>query len=241
VSAPDGTRQRTARSAVVSGAGGGFGEAVAGALADDGWVVYGIVRQDSAASRNAAVRYLEWDISRPCPGPVAEVLAGAYLDVVVNNAAVGSKQNSLGDLDPEDLAASLNNNVGGAVRVTQACLAGLLAAGNGLRRPLVVNVSSRLGSAALQAAGEFAGFGTSYSYRLSKAALNMLTLSLHEEFGDRLDVWSVHPGILKTGMGRSGAAKDPAVAAAELLREINAVTPAGPRFVELGSGVPLPW
>ena len=238
---PDGGSQRRPRCAVISGAGRGFGAALAGALADDGWMVYGIVRPDSAPARNAAVRYLDWDISRPCPGPVAEVLTGADLDVVVNNAAVGSRQNSLGDVDPGDLAASLNNNVGGAVRVTQACLAGLFGPDNGPRRPLVINVSSRLGSAALQAAGEFAGFGTSYSYRLSKAALNMLTLSLHEEFGDRLDVWSVHPGILKTGMGRSGAAKDPAVAAAELLHEINAGTPAGPRFVELGSGVPLPW
>ncbi len=236
---PDGGRQP--RCAVISGAGRGFGAALAGVLADAGWVVYGIVRQDPAAGGNAAVRYLEWDISRPCPGPVARVLAAAGIDVVVNNAAVGSRQNSLGDVDPGDLAASLDNNVGGAVRVTQACLAGLLGPDKGPRRPLVINVSSRLGSAALQAAGTFAGFGTSYSYRLSKAALNMLTLSLHEEFGDRLDVWSVHPGILKTGMGRGGAAKDPAVAAAELLDEINAGASAGPRFVELGSAVPLPW
>lgn len=114
---------------------------------------------------------------------------------------------------------------------------------------MVINISSRIGSAALQTSGRFAGFGTSYSYRLSKAALNMLTFSLHEEFGGQLDVWSVHPGILKTGMGRAGADKDPAAAARELLSEMTGQMSSGPslpsgrspRFLELGSRSDLPW
>jgi len=83
--------------------------------------------------------------------------------------------------------------------------------------------------------------GTSYGYRLGKAALNMLTLSLHEEFGAELDVWSVHPGALATGMGRSGASKEPATAASELLRELSEPGGSSPRFFELGSSAPLPW
>lgn len=159
----------------------------------------------------------------------------------VNNAAVGSTQKALAAVDADSLAQLLDNNVAGAVRVTQASLAGLLRRGAGNRRPLIVNVSSRLGSATLQANGEFAGFGTSYGYRLSKAALNMLTLGLHEEFGADVDVWSVHPGALATGMGRSGASKEPATAARELLRELSEPRGISPRFFELGSSVPLPW
>lgn len=136
---------------------------------------------------------------------MAAALARARIDVVVNNAAVGSSQNSLFDVDPDAVTAALNHNV--------------------------------------------AGFGTSYSYRLSKAALNMLTLSLHEEFGGQLDVWSVHPGIVKTDMGRTGAAKDPVAAARELLSEMtsqssggpSARSGQGPRFLDLGSRRDLPW
>ncbi|WP_454698139.1 SDR family NAD(P)-dependent oxidoreductase [Arthrobacter humicola] len=229
--------------AVISGAGRGFGAALAAVLAAEGWTVYGIVRPGSAAKTgtDGRVRFLEWDIAQPCPDGVAGVLAGASIDVVVNNAAVGSNQRTLAAVDPDSLAHLLDNNVAGAVRVTRASLAGLLRPGAGGRRPVVVNVSSRLGSAALQANGEFAGFGTSSGYRLSKAALNMLTLSLHEEFGADLDVWSVHPGALATGMGRSGASKEPATAASELLRELSEPGGTGPRFFELGSSAPLPW
>ncbi|HSL35352.1 MAG TPA: SDR family NAD(P)-dependent oxidoreductase [Arthrobacter sp.] len=245
---PDRALPVAVRTAVISGAARGFGAALSNTLLADGWTVYGIVRPGSPLL-GAAARRLEWDISRPCPREVSAALAGARIDVVVNNAAVGSSQSSLPDVDPDALTAALNNNVAGAVRVTQACLRGLLAAGERPHRPLVINMSSRIGSASFQASGRFAGFGTSYSYRLSKAALNMLTLSLHEEFGGQLDVWSVHPGILKTGMGREGADKDPAAAARELLGEIasqmssgpSAVSGTSPRFLDLGSRRDLPW
>lgn len=229
--------------AVISGAGRGFGAALTAVLAAEEWTVYGIVRPGYAAKAgtDGRVRFLEWDIAHSCPEEVSQALAEASIDVVVNNAAVGSSQKTLAAVDPESLAQLLDNNVAGAVRVTQASLAGLLRPSAGGRRPLVVNVSSRLGSAALQANGEFAGFGTSYGYRLGKAALNMLTLSLHEEFGAELDVWSVHPGALATGMGRSGASKEPATAASELLRELSEPGGSSPRFFELGSSAPLPW
>jgi len=244
-----GSRQAAVRTAVISGAARGFGAALCSTLLADGWTVYGIVRPGSPVLDGAAACRLEWDISLPCPPEVAAALARARIDVVVNNAAVGSSQNSLFDVDPDAVTAALNNNVAGAVRVTRACLGGLLASGERPHRPLVINMSSRLGSAALQASGRFAGFGTSYSYRLSKAALNMLTLSLHEEFGGQLDVWSVHPGILKTDMGRTGAAKDPVAAARELLSEMtiqssggpSARSGQGPRFLDLGSRRDLPW
>lgn len=226
--------------AVISGAGRGFGAALAAVLADEGWTVYGIVRPGTGTGHRS-VRFLEWDIAHPCPEEVAEVLAGATIDVVVNNAAIGSSQKTLREVDANVLVQLLDNNIVGAVRVTRACLPGLHRAGEPGRRPVVVNVSSRLGSATLQAAGEFAGFGTSYGYRLSKAALNMLTLSLHEEFGAELDAWSVHPGALTTGMGRPGASKEPATAARELLRELTGGRGCSPRYFELGSSAPLPW
>ena len=64
----------------------------------------------------AAARRLEWDISKRCPSGVTAALAGARIDVVVNNAAVGSSQNWLPEVDPDALTAALDNNVAGAVQ-----------------------------------------------------------------------------------------------------------------------------
>lgn len=107
---PDRALRVAVRTAVISGAARGFGAALCSTLLADGWTVYGIVRPGSPLF-GAAARRLEWDISRPCPREESAALAGARIDVVVNNAAVGSRQSSLPDVDPDALTAALNNKL----------------------------------------------------------------------------------------------------------------------------------
>jgi NAD(P)-dependent dehydrogenase (short-subunit alcohol dehydrogenase family) len=83
------------------------------------------------------------------------------------------------------------------LRLAQTLLPTLLAA----PAPVIVNVSSRLGSLAALAAGDFADRKTSYAYRVSKAAQNMLTVALAQELAGRVRCWAVHPGSLATAMG----------------------------------------
>jgi NAD(P)-dependent dehydrogenase (short-subunit alcohol dehydrogenase family) len=83
------------------------------------------------------------------------------------------------------------------LRLAQTQLPTLLAA----PAPVIVNVSSRLGSLAALAAGDFADRKTSYAYRVSKAAQNMLTVALAQELAGRVRCWAVHPGSLATAMG----------------------------------------
>jgi NAD(P)-dependent dehydrogenase (short-subunit alcohol dehydrogenase family) len=101
-------------------------------------------------------------------------------------------------------------------------------------------VSSRLGSVHDQASGRYRGFGTSYAYKISKAAQNMATVSLAHELGPKIRVWAIHPGRLATGMGRSDAAEDPRVAAARLLAVAKSGNEASPRYLDLAGGE-LAW
>jgi NAD(P)-dependent dehydrogenase (short-subunit alcohol dehydrogenase family) len=102
--------------------------------------------------------------------------------------------------------------------------------------PLVINVSSRLGSIHDQAAGRYRDFTTSYAYRISKAAQNMATVCLATELAPRVRVWGIHPGSLRTGMGRAGAGGDPMGAAHRLLELATANDVASPRLLDLEGG-----
>ena len=92
----------------------------------------------------------------------------------MNNAVAGVPQHRLADTDVAAFDAALAVNVVAPLPLCQGLMPALLAA----PEPLVVNVSSRLGWLQLQAGGQFGGLRTSYAYRVSKAALNMLFLTL---------------------------------------------------------------
>ena len=67
--------------------------------------------------------------------------------------------------------------------------------------PRIINVSSRLGSLH-KMANRVSARHFSYSYRIAKAAQNMLTLCLQQEFENKgISVTAIHPGKLKTDIG----------------------------------------
>ncbi|MET3176123.1 UNVERIFIED_ORG: NAD(P)-dependent dehydrogenase (short-subunit alcohol dehydrogenase family) [Arthrobacter sp. UYCu721] len=127
-------------------------------------------------------------------------------------------------------------NAAGPLRLVQFLLPNLLAAPD----PIVVNVTSRLGSLSAQASGAFADLATSYAYKISKAAQNMLTIALAQDLQGRVRCWAVHPGKLATDMGQAVASKDPRAAAAQLRELVDSGDPTSPRFCSLGEQ-DLPW
>lgn len=121
-------------------------------------------------------------------------------------------------------------NVGGPLRLVQALLPNMLTASN----PLIINVTSRLGSVSAHARGDFSELSTSYAYKISKAALNMLTISLAQDLQDQIRVWAVHPGKLATVMGQADASKEPSLAAQQLRELVDSGDSTSPRFCSLG-------
>ncbi|GAA1712168.1 SDR family oxidoreductase [Isoptericola hypogeus] len=220
---------------LVTGASRGFGAACVEVFAAAGWDV---VASSRAPAPGGAPRVdqVVWDVTDDDAGPLHSALGERPLDLLINNAGAGTPGTPLEDVDVATLLSVCDVNVGGVIRATRAALPSLRLS----PAPLVLNISSRLGSIHDQAAGRYRDFGTSYAYRISKAAQNMATTCLAHELAPQVRVWAVHPGRLATGMGRSGAAGDPIDAATKLLELAGSTETHSPRFLELAHGE-LEW
>lgn len=216
---------------LVTGANRGFGAACVEEFAEAGWEVIAASRspQPEGTSR---IRRVQWDVTDDDTSALDEALGSDPLSLLINNAGTGTPGTPLAQIDVATLLDVVNVNVGGVIRATRAASPNLLLA----EAPLVVNVSSRLGSIHDQAAGRYRDFNTSYAYRISKAAQNMATVCLANELSPAIRFWGVHPGRLATGMGRADSAEDPRRAAKRLHALADSSSSDGPRFVDLGGG-----
>lgn len=121
------------------------------------------------------------------------------LDILVNNAGIFD----FGDAAPgkasvEAVRRVMDVNFIGALAVTQAMLPLLRAAPNAS----IVNLSSSMGSLTENADPDAPYYSQRFiGYNASKAALNMLTIQLHEELkSEGIRVNSVSPGFVKTDL-----------------------------------------
>ncbi|OWY42049.1 hypothetical protein AA0114_g5135 [Alternaria tenuissima] len=125
---------------------------------------------------------------------VERSLGDQGLDILINNAGVPSHTEG-GIENMTDLTEVLNINVFGVHNVTRAFLP-ILKKGQ-LKK--IVNISSSLGSMALSTMFKFQ---PTPAYKVSKAALNMLTVQWAESLEkDGFTVLAICPGWVKTDMG----------------------------------------
>lgn len=180
--------------AVVTGAGGGIGEAYARALHREGASVV-IADIDEAGGKQVATDlgeralFVRTDVSDPAS---TDAMAAAALDEfgridhLVNNAAIYKTMEFAGltNVDLGYLDTFLSVNLLGALRCTRSCLEALAADGGGS----IVNQSS---TAAWMGMGGF--------YGLAKAGINSLTVNLAHELGGRnIRVNAIAPGPTDT-------------------------------------------
>jgi NAD(P)-dependent dehydrogenase (short-subunit alcohol dehydrogenase family) len=136
------------------------------------------------------------------------------IDLLINNAGVGSKSLPLGQINRDELRRVFDVNALAPLAVTQAFLPYLRLG----TRPVLVNVSSILGSIASQD-GDRAW--ASYAYNASKAALNMISRMLSFELRPiGIAVLNIHPGWVATDLGGAEAPLAPADSAAGIARVI---------------------
>jgi 3-oxoacyl-[acyl-carrier protein] reductase len=187
--------------AVVTGAGGGIGEAYAKGLAAAGARVV-VAEIDRAAGERVAGEIvsgggeaiaLAVDVGSPeSTRAMAEQAAVRFggIDFLVNNAAIfgGMKPAPFVDVDWDYYTRFMNVNVNGAWLCARACVPSMKARGGGA----IVNQSS---TAAWMAAG---------FYGLAKLSLNGLTQGLARELGPHnIRVNAIAPGPTDTGALRS--------------------------------------
>ncbi|XP_073514423.1 C-signal-like [Phyllobates terribilis] len=142
---------------------------------------------------------------------VEKYLNGSGLNLLINNAGVMSNEN-LDKVDADEMIDTFKTNVVGPLQVSQAFYPLLKkSAEENAEKPLgcmkaaVVNVSSLLGSIE-RTPLIFQPEKQVISYRVSKAALNMLTRVQAESYRkDGILCTALHPGWVKTEMGTERA------------------------------------
>ncbi|MBR9763062.1 MAG: SDR family NAD(P)-dependent oxidoreductase [Rhodobacteraceae bacterium] len=198
------------------------GNAAAATLADEGFSAESLhLDLDDAASIAAAAAAIKSRFGR--------------LDILVNNAGIFD----FGDAAPgkaslDAVRRVMEVNFIGALAVTQAMLPLLRAA----PEARIVNLSSSLGSLTENADPGAPYYTQRYiGYNASKAALNMLTIQLHEELkSEGIKVNSVSPGFVRTDL--TGHGEMTAEEGARLPFEYALKTDVSGRFVEPNGSTP---
>jgi NAD(P)-dependent dehydrogenase (short-subunit alcohol dehydrogenase family) len=229
--------------ALVSGSNRGIGREIARQLAELGHHVIVTARDPAAAERVAqeianggrlSSQAEQLDVTDPqSVGRLGERVQSqpGRLDALVNNAGtMGAMATNAADAPLDDAHLTMETNLFGAWRLTQAVLP-LLRRSDGGR---IVNVSS--------GAGQLSDMSGGYpGYRVSKTALNALTRILsNEAAGSRILVNSMCPGWVRTDMGGSAAPRSVEEGAdtAVWLATLPAGGPSGGFF---RNREPIPW
>jgi len=220
--------------AVVAGATGGIGAALAAALEARGASVLRLGRRTAPPL----------DLREEASIAAAAGAAGDGLDLVLD--ATGflhddrfRPEKALRELDPEHLAQAFAVNATGPALLMKHFLPRLARD----RRAVFATLSARVGSIGDNRLGGW------YAYRASKAALNQLVRTAAVELARRhrqAICVALHPGTVDTGLSQPFAkggleVQDAATAAARLLAVAEALTPeqSGGFFDHMGAPVPF--
>jgi NAD(P)-dependent dehydrogenase (short-subunit alcohol dehydrogenase family) len=234
---------------LITGANKGLGFEAARQLIAAGHTVYVGSRDPERGQRaveqlgSANARPIVIDVTDDASVAAASkaVEADGGLDVLINNAGIEARTAGNGVIGAADVTAEMmrhlfETNVFGLVRVTHAFLPLL-------RRsvaPVIVNVSSGLGSLAGMADPDALGYGyPGVEYPTSKAAVNMITVQFAKAFpGMRVN--AVDPGYTATDLnGRTGT--QTVERGAEVIVRMARLGPDGPTGGFFATYGPVPW
>ena len=155
------------------------------------------------------------------------------IDILLNNAGIyGSDKNKFGCVDVQSWHETFQVNTIAPLKMVEA-FAEQLQMG---KRKLVACMSSKMGSMADN------GYGNSYIYRSSKAALNAVVKSLSIDLRE-LGIISValHPGWVKTDMGGPDAEISTQECVEQIFDNLSALTlDDSGRFIDI-DGSDIPW
>jgi NAD(P)-dependent dehydrogenase (short-subunit alcohol dehydrogenase family) len=209
---------------IVTGANRGIGLELVRQLAKRGDTVEAGARQPAEATElgeiarasGGRVHVHPCDVTSDASVKAFAAAVSGAVDVLVNNAGVMGKMQSLEALDLSDTLKTFDANTLGPIRVTRAFLPHL----QGTKTRRIVHITSGMGSIADNTSGG------AYGYRMSKAALNMANKSMSIDLAPKGFVCVVmNPGWVKTDMGGSGAPTPVEESAAKMIAIIDGLSP----------------
>ena len=177
------------RTALITGATAGFGEAAARLFVQDGWQVIGTGRRSErlealAAELGTGFRPVTLDMRDLAAVEAFAAEAGA-VDLLLNNAGLASPLAPLQDADWGPLEQVIETNITGLVALTRGLLPGLIE-----RKGAVINLSSVAASYPYRGGAVYGG---------SKAFVREFSLCLRADLhGTGVRVTSIEPGMCET-------------------------------------------
>jgi NAD(P)-dependent dehydrogenase (short-subunit alcohol dehydrogenase family) len=231
---------------LITGANKGLGYETARQLIAAGHTVYIGCRdleRGKAAAQRLGARLVQLDVTDDESVTAAAQLIDneGGIDVLVNNAGIEGRgeNNSIIGADAvtgDMLREIFDTNVFGIVRVTHAFLPQLLASS----APVVVNVSSGLGSLSMASSPESpTHFYPGVAYPASKAAVNMVTVQFAKQF-PAMRINAVEPGYTDTDLN-GGTGVQTVEEGATIIVAMAQTTPEGPTGGFVSAHGPIPW
>ena len=155
------------------------------------------------------------------------------IDILVNNAGVyGSDNNKFGNVDVASWLNTFQVNSIAPLKMAEAHIEQLRMGG----RKIIACMTSKMGSMADN------GYGNSYIYRSSKAALNAVVKSMSIDLReDGIKCVALHPGWVKTDMGGPNAeisARESVTRLFDIM--LNLEENDSGRFIDI-DGSDIPW
>jgi NAD(P)-dependent dehydrogenase (short-subunit alcohol dehydrogenase family) len=235
--------------ALVTGANKGIGYEIAAGLGTLGWRV-GVGARDEQR-REAAVEKLRAagadafgvpldvtdDASVAAAAGLIEERAGR-LDVLVNNAGItGGAPQTPTTVDPATVRATVETNVIGVIRVTNAMLPLLRRSAS----PRIVNMSSSVGSLTLQLTPGAETGPIAVAYAPSKTFLNAVTVQYAKELHDtNILINAACPGFVATDLNGFRGVRTPEQGAAIAIR-LATLPDDGPTGAFFDDAGVVPW
>ena len=234
-------------SMLVTGASRGLGLEMVRQFAGDGWRIYACCRTPDtatdlaalAAQSDGAITLHTLDVSKPAQiTALAEEFRGTPIDMLVNNAGLlgctidDQAPATFGTIDYEAWLEVHEINTMAPLRVTEAFVDHVAQSD----MKLLFFMSTHMGSITDLADGGL------YSYRSSKAALNLLVKALSIDLASRgVRTIAVHPGWVSTDMGSPAAPVTPPESIAGIRRVVAGYDGGQTgRFYQY-DGKELPW
>ncbi|PIS01059.1 MAG: short-chain dehydrogenase [Chlamydiae bacterium CG10_big_fil_rev_8_21_14_0_10_35_9] len=216
--------------AVITGANRGIGLALCAQLVKKGYEVFALCRKKSKELEKLSAKVIEKvDVTDIASLEKAKIQINTPLDLIVNNAGIYHRD-TFEDIDFNEITLHFEVNSIAPLKVVKTFLP-LLKSGS-----KVIMISSTSGSITN------ADSGKSFSYKASKAALNMLSKNLAIFLKEKkISVGIFHPGYVKTDMTSDEATLEPKESAqglAKLIEELSLENSGEFRHVE---GHTIPW
>ena len=216
---------------IITGASSGIGLSLCKHYQQQGWQVYGACRQASTELAGLNISVIEnVDISKQ-EGieALSSSLSNINIDLLINNAGV-LKDEVLGRINFDSIQSQMEVNAYGPLRVTEALQ------GNFSQNAKVAMITSRMGSIADNTSGG------RYGYRMSKAALNIASVSIAHDLKHKgVAVGIIHPGLVGTRMIGGYGDITPDQAASRIAQRIDELNLNNSGTFWHSNGETLPW